>query len=370
MVETRPKRIQFAGGGTAGHLFPALAIAQEFSRRFPDCEIEFWGTKRGIEYRLRNQLGKALNLIWIRGFRRDLSIQNLLIPLEFIMSMLRVMGHFINHRPDLVFGTGGYVSAPVLATAAAMGIPTAVHEQNSYPGAATRLLSRWARRVYLTYEASAKYLKSEDRVEVFGNPVRRFETGDKAELAYEHFGLEPGRKTLFVFGGSQGGLGINRLMTEVAPKLLKEEGIQILWATGPKHLQGIQDQVEDMPGLSLFPFIDNIYRAFAICDLAVCRSGATTLAELTYLGIPAILIPFPFATAGHQEYNARELESQGAAICLLENEIDADTLDRTIRENTLDDAKLSQMRQNMKRLARPNAAHDIVSDLCDTILSN
>lgn len=369
-MENKPIRIHFAGGGTAGHLFPAVAIANEFSHRFPNCEIRFWGTKRGVEFKLKDQLKYPLNLIQIRGFNRKMSLQNLLIPFEFIGSVFKLLFSFIWKRPDLVVGTGGYISLPVVFSAATVRIPTAIHEQNSYPGVSTRVLGKWAKRIYLTYDSSVEYFKHQNRVEVFGNPVRQFDAPTEPELAMEQFNIDNGKKTLFVFGGSQGALGINRLMLNVAPRLVTECKIQIIWVTGPNHYNQIVESVGMYSDIKLHPFITDIYSVFAICDLCVCRAGATTIAELTYLEVPAIMIPFPSATGGHQEYNARDLESKGAAICILEKDLDAEKLFQTIKQTIENEAKLVSMKTNMKSLARPNAAHDIVSDLCDHLILN
>ena len=369
-MEDKPIRIHFAGGGTAGHLYPALAIAKEFRNRFPNCEIAFWGTKKGIEYRLKDQLGYRLNFIRIRGFKRNLTLENLLIPLEFMASVINLLFQFLRKRPDLVVGSGGYVSLPVVSSAVTLRIPTAIHEQNSFPGASTRLLGKWAKRIYLTYGSSEKYFKHKDKIKVFGNPVRQIDSSVDPFVALQEFAFDSSKKTLFIFGGSQGALKINELMIEIAPQIIQECGIQIIWATGSNHYKKIVETFGDQSGIKLFPFIHRIYSAYAACNLCICRAGATTIAELTYLEVPAILIPFPYATAGHQEYNARDLESKGAAICLLEGDLDADKLFQTIKETINDDAKLSKMKMNMKSLARPNAAHDIVSDLCNTLLFN
>lgn len=362
------KRIDFAGGGTAGHLFPALSLAQEFKRRFPSCEIRFWGTKRGVEYRLRRQLGFQLFTIKIRGFRRSFALSNLLIPIELTGSLFFLIFHFLFHRPNLVIGTGGYVSAPVVFAAWIAGISTAVQEQNSYPGVTTRLLSRVAKRVYLTYESSRQYFKNQGKIQVFGNPVRQMTVDADRESAAKKFGLSTDKKTLFVFGGSQGGLGINRLVLGITRQMLEDGRIQILWATGPNHFDKIAQKVGDVKDVHLFAFIEDMYAAYAACDLTLCRAGATTIAELTYLGVPAILIPFPFATADHQKYNAMELEKAGAAKYLPEKETTGDILLETVKGLINDESQLARMKNKMKGMAKPNAAHDIVSDLCNFVL--
>ena len=365
-----PSRIEFAGGMTGGHFFPALALAQEFKRRYPSCDIRFWGTKRGIENRLQKSLNFNLKTIKVRGFQRRMTFSNLLIPFELLISFLVVLFTFIFHRPNLVVGTGGFVSGPVLFIASRLGIPTAIHEQNSYPGATTRMLSRWVNSVYLTYESSREYFKNQGILKIFGNPVRSIKKDKSRNEALKHFKLNLEKKTLFVFGGSQGGLGINNLIGEIIKKIVENKKTQVLWATGPSHFEKIKNKFWNLEGLHLCPFIDDMYSAYFVSDLAVCRAGATTLSELTYLGLPAILIPFPHATAGHQEFNAKELEKEKAAKCLIESEITSDQLFQEINDLLNDDKKLSEMKKRMKNLARPNAAADIVSDICDHLLSN
>jgi len=361
-----PKRIEFAGGGTAGHLFPALALAEEFRRNFPFCEILFWGTKHGVEYRLKEKLGYPLRTIQIHGFRRRFAITNFLIPLEFCWSECRLLFHFLWHRPDLVVGTGGYVSGPVVSLATILRINTIIQEQNSFPGMTTRLLSRWVKRVYLTYESSRTFFSKQKKLRVVGNPVRRQPERLDPEPARKLFALRSDCQTLLIFGGSQGGLGLNKLMLEVAPKLLADSTIQIIWATGPAHFERIRGELHGFADLHLFPFIDAMYAAYSVSDLVICRSGATTIAELTYLGKPAVLIPFPFATAGHQEFNARELAKAGAALCFIEDKTSGEQLFTAIKDLLANKNKLMQMQEQMKNLARPNAAYDIVSDVRDT----
>ena len=365
-----PKKIDFAGGGTAGHLFPALALAQEFQNRFPSCEIQFWGTKKGIEYRLREQIGFKLKTIRIRGFQRKFNLSNIMIPFEILGSMFFLKFYFLFRRPDLVIGTGGYVSGPVLFIASRLGIFTAIHEQNSYPGATTKILSRWVKKIYLSYDESKKYFQWQQKIRIFGNPIREIQGKHSRSAGLDEFGLLPEKKTLFIFGGSQGGLGINKLMIEIVPKLLAEKKIQVIWATGPKHFENIKEQIDTFDGLSIYQFIDKMYLAYAAYDLVICRAGATTVAELTYLGVPAILIPFPYATANHQEFNARELEKAGAAKCIIEKKTSCEELIKTIIELLNNEKILSEMKKNSKNLGRPNAAFDIVSDLCDTLLFN
>ena len=371
-MSAAPRRIHFAGGGTGGHLFPALALAQEFRRRFPSAEIVFWGTKRGIEYRLGEKLGFPLRLISVRGVRRGAVLANLAVPFRLAESLIRVLWEFLSRRPDLVVGTGGYVSGPVGFAAVLLRIPLVLQEQNSFPGATTRLLARWAERTYLTYGSSRRYFprKVQSKLRLLGNPVRSMPAlGDREEGA-RYFGLDPRKRTLFVFGGSQGALAVNRLVAEMVEELVASAGIQVLWATGPAHHARLARRLAGLSGVRLLPFIERMDLAYAASDLVLSRAGATTLAELQFAGKPAVLIPLPTAAAGHQEFNARELEAAGAAICLVQKGLTPQKVRETVEALLRDDRRLQQMSQKMKGLARPHAVTDIVSDICRALFAD
>jgi len=334
-------------------------------------EIVFWGTRRGIEYRLRSALGFPLQLIPVRGFRRGVVLGNVLVPLALLWSLVRVVMEFLARRPDLVVGTGGYVSGPVGFAAVLLRIPVVLQEQNSFPGATTRLLSRWATRVYLTYESSRRYFgrRVQPKLVVLGNPVREMPAlGDRQEGA-RFFGLEPNKPTLFVFGGSQGALALNRLVAEMVAQLVSDAPVQVLWATGPAHYEKFSEQLGKLPGVRVFPFIERMDLAYAVSDLVLSRAGATTLAELELAGKPAVLVPLPTAAAGHQEVNARELEKAGAAICLLQRDLTPQKLKEAVLTLLQNPDRLRQMGRNMLKLARPHAATDIVSDICRTLFA-
>jgi len=352
-----------AGGGTGGHLFPALAIANEIKRRLPEAEITFWGTKRGIEAKILPTTDFSLEFIPVRGFQRRLSLGNLLFPFGLGASFVKAFRWLLLKRPKAVIGTGGYVSGPVGFTAWLLWIPLFIQEQNSYPGATTRLLAQIARRVYVAFEVSKEYFKDREKLRVTGNPVRADIYWANRDEAFRMFGLSPEQPVLFVFGGSQGARRINRLLADILPDLLKETPLQILWATGPYDYDEIREKIGTNGRVKLFDFIQDMPAAYAVSSLVISRAGATTLAELAACGLPSVLIPYPFATGGHQVFNARSFEAEGAAICVLEKDLTPESLKQTIRELLGNPEKLKKMGQAAKKLAKADAAKRIVDDI-------
>ncbi|NOY77945.1 MAG: undecaprenyldiphospho-muramoylpentapeptide beta-N-acetylglucosaminyltransferase [Calditrichaeota bacterium] len=365
MKTASQKRFRFdiAGGGTGGHLFPAMAIAHEIKRRLPEAEITFWGTKRGIEAKILPTTDYSLEFIPVRGFQRRLSFGNVLFPFDLSASLMKVFRVLLSKRPKAVIGTGGYVSGPVAFVAWLLWIPVFIQEQNSYPGATTRLLARIARRVYIAFEVSKEYFANRDKLQVTGNPVRAdIHRADRNE-AFRRFGFSPDQPVLFVFGGSQGARRINQLLAAILPDLLEETPVQILWATGPHDFEEIREKVGTNDRVKLFDFIQDMPSAYAVSSLVISRAGATTLAELAACGLPSVLIPYPFATGGHQVFNARSFESEGAAVCLLEKDLTPESLKRTLQELLRDPEKLKRMGRSAQKLAKADAAKRIVDDI-------
>jgi UDP-N-acetylglucosamine--N-acetylmuramyl-(pentapeptide) pyrophosphoryl-undecaprenol N-acetylglucosamine transferase len=359
-------RVVFAGGGTGGHLYPAIALAEAFQKRDIKFSCTFIGTAYGIETRVLPALGYELHLIWMRGLQRKLSLANLLFPLRLVVSTMqcvRLLGKF---KPHVVIGTGGYVSGPALMAARLGNVPHIVQEQNSFPGLATRSAGKQADAVFLTFEESRKFFPKTANVKVVGNPVRGSLQKGARDEAMKKWNLRREAMTLLVFGGSQGARGINQIILEILPKLRENQPLQILWATGPASFEAIQEKCKDDPTVRVLPYIENMSLAYAAADLVICRSGATTLAELALCGLPSILIPFPFATADHQAFNARSVQRAGAAIMILEKELTADLLLAKIQELLDSPQQRKKMAMASKSLAKPRAADDIV-DFCLTL---
>ncbi|MDZ7292741.1 MAG: undecaprenyldiphospho-muramoylpentapeptide beta-N-acetylglucosaminyltransferase [candidate division KSB1 bacterium] len=373
-METQQKsfdalRIVFAGGGTGGHLFPAIAIAEAFQRRVQNFAAVFVGTARGLEARVIPQLGYRLELVPVRGLLRKLTLSNLLVPVYLLKSIWQCQRLFNEFDPQLIIGTGGYVSGPALIAAWISGRKFVVQEQNNFPGLVNRWLGKRAAAVFLSFEESKKFFRRQEHLHVVGNPVRMNLIAGDRHAAAEKWNLTPERITLLVFGGSQGARRINELMLEILPQLAQIEKFQILWATGPQHFEKIAAEVANTSNLRVVSFIDDMASAYTIADFVLCRAGASTIFELTLCGLPSILVPFPFATADHQTFNARALAKAGAARLLIEKELTADILLGTVRELATQPELRQKMAKAAKNLARPGAAEEIV-EICLSLLDS
>ena len=361
-------RLLFAGGGTGGHLYPAIAIAEEVLRRHPDAEIHFVGTRHGLEARVIPKLGYQLHWNVIRGFQRGFSLDNLLLPFRVFVSMFQCLGLLYKVGPWAVIGSGGYVSGPTLFFSALLGIPTLIQEQNSYPGATTRFLAHFVGRVHLSFEESRKYFRSQKKLSVSGNPVRRLFNGKESKEARTKLGLETQRITLLVFGGSQGAHAINQAMIKSMPEIINKTTTQVIWGTGRSDYQIVKMETQKFGSrVRVFEYIDDMQNAYSASDLVVCRSGASTLAEITICGLPSILIPYPYAAAGHQEANARSLEKVGAASVILQSGLNGESLAKVIIELITNKTRRINMGKIAKAISYPNAAQEIVDSLLELI---
>ncbi|MDZ7266192.1 MAG: undecaprenyldiphospho-muramoylpentapeptide beta-N-acetylglucosaminyltransferase [candidate division KSB1 bacterium] len=372
MADSEPLRLVFAGGGTGGHLYPALALAEAFARQWPQVQTLFIGSAHGLESRVVPPLGHRLELIPVRGLLRKLTWSNLLVPVYLLQSVQRCRRLFRQFQPHLVIGTGGYVSGPALLAAWLRGTKFVIQEQNNYPGLVNRLLGRRAHAVFLSFEESRKYFPRQERVYVVGNPVRRQlreRTPSLRAAAARAWQLDAALTTLLVFGGSQGARRINQVMAELLPQLTGIDGLQVLWATGPAHFEQLAPLAAHTPRLRLVPYIEDMSLAYALADFVLCRAGASTIFELAACGLPAVLIPFPFATADHQTFNARAMVQAGAAVMIPERELRMETLLQTLRTLALDAGRRAEMAAAARRMARPHAADDIVA-LCLQLLQS
>lgn len=350
-------KMLLAGGGTGGHLFPAIAIAEQLLREERDASVLFVGTERGLEAKLLPQLGLQLDLINMvgvvgRGLRGLL--QGLPRLLSSIGQSRRILQSF---APDVVVGVGGYASFPVLLTAGLTGIPCVLHEQNAHAGLSNRILARLARRVCISIPGSEKNLPRK-KVVLTGNPLRQGVVDVDAVL--------PDDGMLLVFGGSRGARAINQLMVEALPQL-RARGITapVLHQTGEADLEWVQKAyaTAGIEGVEVRSFIDRMDSAYDAARLVVCRAGATTIAELCACGRPALMIPFPFAAADHQTANAAAMEQQGAARMLHQQSLDAETLVAELGALWHDDEKLGAMAEAAAGLGQKDAAARVL-DVC------
>ena len=348
-------RFLFAGGGTGGHLFPAIAVAEQIREMKPDAEILFVGTKDKIEGRVVPKLGFRFKSIWIKGFSRKITLENLLFPLKLIVSAVQSLLINISFKPRVAIGSGGYVAGPAIWAASVMGAKVLLLEQNSYPGVTTRLLERFADEVHLSFDTSKKYLRREKVHHLTGNPVRKNLVRMDRKAALEKFGLYSEKKTLLVLGGSLGAKSINHVMSE-SIKTLEENNIQVIWQTGKNYYEQFQNL--NSGKVKIYDFIDDMNLAYSACDLLLARAGATTIAELLNLGIPSILVPSPNVAENHQYYNAKALSDNEVAV-LIEDKNLINELVQTILNLLNSEKKLNEISNKALELATPNAAQII-----------
>jgi UDP-N-acetylglucosamine--N-acetylmuramyl-(pentapeptide) pyrophosphoryl-undecaprenol N-acetylglucosamine transferase len=366
--------VLFAGGGTGGHLYPALALADAMQSARPGLRVHFVGAARGVEARVLPQQGRPHTLLAFQPLYRDRVWRNWRLGPALLASVRGLSRLFRELRPSLVVGTGGYASGPACVWAMLRGMPVAVQEQNSSPGLTTRFLARRARQVHLGFPEAERHLKPGPRTRVFalGNPIRPPDSAlDRAQCRAE-FGLFAGSVGVLVVGGSQGSRAINEALLAaleaVAQGTLpaRPPELEILWATGPTHVASIRERLAPLGAggwVHATGYIDSMPRALAASDVAVSRAGAMATAELLAWGIPALLVPLPSAAADHQTFNARALEQAGAAVCLLETDLTPERLWREITSLAGDTPERETMARAARQRARPNAALDIAREL-------
>ena len=358
-------RLVFAGGGTGGHVYPALAVAEEVARRAPGSQILFLGTAGGLESRAIPSAGFPLRSVWARPLARRLSWALAFWPLHLARGVLSACTALARFKPHVVVGSGGYVSGPAGIAALLCGVPLVLLEQNILPGLVTRLLAPLARRVYVSSADTLRFLDRHSNVAVAGNPLRLgFGLMGRTE-ALRRLNLPPdeGRLTVLVTGGSQGSVPINEAVL-AGLSLLETEKVRLLWQTGPSDFDRLQRACAGLPiEVHLRSYIDEMAAAYAVCDLVVARSGAMTVAELTTCGLPSVLIPLPHAAAGHQTANARHLERTGACMVIPQAELAPQRLASAIAELAADPRRLREMGEHARSLAQSDARNHIAEDL-------
>ncbi len=361
--------VWFAGGGTGGHLYPALALAEALVALRPEVRPIFVGAERGVEARILPGRGAEHILVPIRGVHRGLGVlANLGVGPALLRSMRILAREFRRLRPELVVVTGGYAGAPAGLTAALRGVPLALQEQNALPGVTTRLLAPMARQIHLAYPEAAPRLprRGQRRVEFAGNPVRppeaRSASSDRAT-----FGLSSNRPVVLATGGSQGSRAINEALTDL---VIERAGAappwQLLWATGPTHIEGVRDTLgahTELPWLHLTGYLDDMPVALSAADLAISRAGAMTTSEFLAWGLPAVLVPLPTSAEGHQAKNAEALEQAGAAIHMPQTALSAAALGSALDDLVADGERRERMARVALERSRPDSARDIARRL-------
>jgi UDP-N-acetylglucosamine--N-acetylmuramyl-(pentapeptide) pyrophosphoryl-undecaprenol N-acetylglucosamine transferase len=349
-----------AGGGTGGHIYPGIAVAEELRRRNPRNEILFVGSARGIEAKLVPEAGFAIELLPVTGFPRKPGPGQLAALFRFLVSLVRVARLLLRWKPDVVLGTGGYVSGPAVLVAVFFRVPTLIQEQNSIPGITNRLLGNLVREVHINFSESRAYFRKKANLRLTGNPIRMRPVGGGTARTYERFRLDENRKTVFVFGGSLGAHSINRALLDALPRFDESDQLQIIIQTGTEDYDMVLSAVRrGRIQVTVRSYLPKIEEAYGIADLVVSRAGAMTLSEITAFGLPAVLVPYPHAVYNHQVVNARALVSKGAAEMILDSELSGETLAATIRRLLKDPARLRSMSQNARSLARHDARERI-----------
>ncbi len=353
-----------AGGGTGGHLFPALAIGEELHRRNPNSKIHYVGSNFGLEAKVFPVKDVRHTLLPIRGLQRGLNPKsigrNILLPGRIFSSMAKIRSLFKDFIPEIIIGTGGYASAVPLfmATRWKKTCPIVLQEQNSFPGITTRWFAPRSKTICTAFEETSKYLEHDTILT--GNPVRQGIAKGRKKEAGDEFNLDPKLKTIFLFGGSQGSAYLNKMMDAVVKKF-NRSGLQVLWQTG--DMEYPQYKKYNQNNIHVSPFINNMDRAYAIADLIICRSGALTLAEITVCGKASILIPFPFAAADHQTKNAQALVNSGAARILFQKTLRPKEFYYSITNLIHNQIELERMALASKSIGRPNATKEIVDQI-------
>lgn len=369
-------RVLFAGGGTGGHLYPALALASALEAERPDIEVHFVGARRGIEARVLPTTGRAHTLLPLEPMRRDRVWRNWRLVPSVIRAAAGLRRLFRDFRPSLVVGTGGYAAGPACAWALLRGVPLAVQEQNSYPGLTTRVLSRWARQVHLGFPEAARHLRPGPRTEVLvlGNPIRPPDPSLDRSECRRALGLSPDGVVVLVVGGSQGAQALNETLVAALGSVATGElepmpdGVQLLWATGPAHLDSVRRRLEPFGvegWVRTVGYITEMPAALAASDVAVSRAGAMATAELLAWGVPSLLVPLPTAAADHQTHNARALEQAGAAVCVPQSDLTPGRLWAELRRLVTDDEVRRAMKERAVARSKPNAAAEIARRLLE-----
>lgn len=350
-------KIAVSGGGTGGHIYPALALIREIQKKDKNVEFLYIGTEKGLESKLVPRENIPFKSIHITGFKRKISFENVKTVLRFLKGVSDSKKMLKEFKPDVVIGTGGYVCGPVVYAAAKMGIPTIVHEQNSVPGLTNKFLSRYVDKIAICFEEAREYFP-EQKVVLTGNPRASEVLGQDGIRGRLSSGLKLKVPTVLIFGGSRGAKPINEAVVKSLTEL-SGKPYQVLYVTGDVHFEEVQKEVElvgNPDNVIIKPFIHNMPEVLAGIDLTVSRAGATTLAELTSLGIPSILIPSPYVTDNHQEKNARALSEHGAARLLLEKDLTGPKLVENIDQILGNEEKLANMKKAARKLGIPDAA--------------
>ncbi len=359
---SRAKKIIISGGGTGGHIYPAVAIANEIMAQMPNAEILFVGAQGKMEMEKVPKAGYHIIGLPIAGFNRSNMLANLSFPFKLIKSIGLARKTVKNFKPDIAIGVGGYASGPTLLMANMLGIKSLIQEQNSYAGVTNKYLSKKASKICVAYPDMSQFFPKE-KIVFTGNPVRQdiisIQTSKKEAL--KHFGLDSDKKTLLVIGGSQGALSVNKGI-EAGIQKLQDSGLQIIWQTGKTFIEKAKEATKSYSGSYVSDFIYEMDKAYAAADIVISRAGALSVSELCLTKKPSILVPFPNAAEDHQTMNALSLVNKNAAIMVKDSDV-SELLINTCLELAQNEKKQLELASNITEFAKPNAAKEIVAEV-------
>lgn len=355
-------RILIAAGGTGGHVYPAIAIADAIKNENADSEILFVGTKDHMEWKAVPKAGYKIKSVWISGFHRRLTLKNMLFPLKLVTSIVQSFGIVSSFKPQVMVSCGGYAAGPVGWVAGKRGVKVVIQEQNSFPGVTNRMLAKFASRIFTAFKEAAKYLPS-DKIVESGNPTRN--TLDKVEkkVGLNSFNFDDSKPVLMVLGGSGGARSINEAVKENLDKL---SDLQVIWQCGSRYIDALMKEVdlENNKNIHLTAFIDNMPEAYAAADLIVSRAGASSCSEFMMTGKPSVLIPSPNVAGDHQTQNAQSMVDAGASE-LLKDADAVNALPELVHSLIKNQEKLKEMNKAALKLAKPDAAKMIAKEILE-----
>lgn len=344
-------KILVTGGGTGGHIYPALAFIDYVKKIDPNATFMYVGATRGLENKIVPATGIPFKTLEIQGFKRKLSFENVKTIQLFLKSIRMAKKILREFKPDVVIGTGGYVSGAVVYAAAKLKIPTIIHEQNSVPGITNKFLANYVDKIGIAFEDAAKFFP-QSKTKLVGNPRGQEVCGIQQSAILSEYDLDPAKQTVLIFGGSQGALKINQAVISSIPEFAKKE-YQILYASGERYFKEIEEKIgmtkDAFPNISIRPYIDKMAEVMANSDLLIGRAGATSIAEFTALGLPAILVPSPYVTNDHQTKNALSLARAGAVTVIADNELTGENLIQAVDEIMTDPKLRAKMAEASKK---------------------
>lgn len=358
-------RLLVSGGGTGGHIYPALALIERLKQVEPDTEVLYVGTTRGLENKIVPDAGIKLETMQMQGFKRSLSLENFKTVYLFLKSVHHANKIIRDFKPDVVLGTGGYVSGAVLYAAAKHHVPTVIHEQNSVVGVTNKFLSRYVDQIAIAFEAARSQFPA-DKVTMVGNPrAQQVASQVDSDFSWTSYGLKDNVPTLMIFGGSQGAPKINQTVVDAIPEF-NQRDYQVIFATGQKRYDHVKEQLKNVrigSNIKVVPYIKDMPAKMPRVAALVSRAGATTIAEVTALGVPTILIPSPYVTANHQVKNAQALVKKNAGVMITEDQLDARSLlvqaDKIMQNKELRE----EMAAAAKKMGKPDAADHLIKVL-------